>query len=88
MQSNPANFCRTVLFFLLLAACQPTNDTKIEQDVQKGARLLDSTIQVNVAEGVVTLSGAVKDSLTRNTVETSVKEMNGVKSVINKLIVQ
>lgn len=88
MQTSPANFCRTIAFFLLLAACQPSNDTRIEEDVQKGVRLLDSTIQVSVTGGVATLSGAVKDSLTRNTVETSVKEMNGVKSVINKLTVQ
>lgn len=88
MQTNPASFCRSIMFCVLLASCQPSNDAKIGQDVQKGVRLLDSTIQVSVAEGVVTLSGAVKDSLTRNTVETSVKEMNGVKSVINKLTVQ
>lgn len=88
MQNKLAHGLRAAGFFLLLAACQPTDNNKIEQAVQSSVRILDSTVQVHVAEGVVTLSGAVKDSVTRNTLETSVKEINGVKSVINQLTVQ
>ena len=88
MHNKLGNAVWATAFFLLLAACQPSNDAKIQQAVQTGVRILDSTIQVSVAGGVVTLSGAVKDSVTRNTAETSVKEINGVKSVINKLTVQ
>lgn len=88
MRNNLAIAAWSIGFFLLLVACQPSNDAKIQQAVQTGVRILDSTIQVSVTEGVVTLSGAVKDSVTRVTTETSVKEINGVKSVINKLTVQ
>ena len=88
MQNKLANALRATGFFLLLAACQPTSNNKIEQAVQSSVRILDSTVQVSVSEGVVTLSGAAKDSVTRNALETSVKEINGVKSVINKITVQ
>ena len=81
-------YLRTALLALLLAACQPSNDGKIEKSVQSGVSLLDPNVQVSVADGVVTLRGAVKDSTTRSSVETGVKEMKGVKSVINQLTVK
>ncbi|MBE7173304.1 MAG: BON domain-containing protein [Williamsia sp.] len=88
MQNKLTNWVWMAGLFLLLAACQPSNDANIARAVQTSVRILDSTLQITVSEGVVTLNGTVKDSLTRNTVETSVKEINGVKSVINKLSVQ
>ncbi len=74
------------LSFLL--SCQPSNDTKIEKDVQSAVTILDPAIQVGVADGVVTLTGAVKDSTAFNTAASTVKELKGVKSVINNMTVK
>ena len=87
MQNHPANLVRAVCFSLLLLSCQPSNDAKIEQSVKSGVSILDPGIQVSVADGVVTLSGAVRDSTTKNAAATSIKEIKGVKAVINQITI-
>lgn len=82
------SYLRVALLAAVLASCQPTNNEKIEKDVQAGVALVDPAIEVSVADGVVTLSGTVKDSTTLTAAEAGVKEMKGVKSVINKLKVE
>lgn len=88
MRTTPVNLLTTFCFFILAISCQPTKDPKIEDSIKSGVNILDSSIQVSVEDGVVTLSGAVKDSTTKNAAESAVKEMKGVKSIINKMTVK
>jgi hyperosmotically inducible protein len=75
-----------MIAFLILS-CAP-NDQKLARHVQAGVVVLDSNIRVDVKEGVVTLSGMVMDESTRNAAESAVKEIKGVRSVINNTTVR
>jgi hyperosmotically inducible protein len=46
-----------------------------------------STVSTSVNEGVVTLSGEVKDEATKAAAETAARGVNGVKSVTNNLTI-
>lgn len=85
------NFLASLLILLSIsvsiAGCAP-DDKKIAEHVKAGITVLDSNIQVNVKEGVVTLSGMVMDESTRNAAESAIKEIKGVKSVINNTTVK
>lgn len=67
-------------------------DSRIHEDVREGfTALVDvsdadlDTVAVSVKEGEVTLTGAVKDRLTRFRLERSAAESRGVKDVHNQL---
>jgi osmotically-inducible protein OsmY len=45
-------------------------------------------LQVDVADGVVTLSGTVKTEKQKNRAATVARKVKGVKQVVNKLVIQ
>ena len=80
-------FAYVFLLVISLSSCTP-NDVKLTRNVQAGVIVLDSNIRVDVKDGVVTLSGMVMDESTRNAAESAVKEIRGVKSVVNNTTVR
>ena len=80
-----------VLFLLVTTtSCNSkAKDADIKTDVDKAiaANAGPSTVSTTVNEGVVTLSGEVKDETTKTAAETAARGINGVKSVINNLSV-
>lgn len=84
------NYLSAVVIILctsvVLIGCAP-DDKKVAENVKAGIAVLDSNIRVEVKEGVVTLSGMVMDESTKNAAESAVKEIKGVRSVINNTTV-
>ena len=80
-----------VLFlFVTTTSCNSkAKDADIKTDVDKAiaANTDLSTVSTSVNEGVVTLSGEVKDETTKTAAETAARGVNGVKSVTNNLSV-
>ncbi|MBS7231223.1 BON domain-containing protein [Flavobacterium psychroterrae] len=64
-----------------LVACGP-KDADIQKEI---SAKLSSTpeVQVTVQDGVATISGICKDDALKQSVESSIKEIKGVKSVVN-----
>ncbi|WP_394775151.1 BON domain-containing protein [Flavobacterium sp.] len=64
-----------------LVACGP-KDADIQKEI---SAKLSSTpeVQVSVQDGVATISGICKDDALKQNVESSIKEIKGVKSVVN-----
>ena len=63
-------------------SCKPKiKDSDIEAKIQANTALSD--IAASVKDGVVTLSGEVKDESEKTMVETAVKGIEGVKQVVN-----
>lgn len=87
MHKNFYSIFYTVCLSVLLISCGP-NDEKLSESVKSGITALDRNIQVSVKDKVVTLSGEVTDEATKNSAETSVKGIKGVKSVINNITVK
>lgn len=71
----------TMLFF---SACKPS-DAAIAESVKSKVSAVASGLSVDVKEGVVTLSGEVKDDATKAAVEGALAGIKGVKSVVNSL---
>jgi len=66
---------------VLLAACGP-KDADIQKEIS--AKLSNTPeVQVTVQDGVATISGICKDDALKQNVESSIKEVKGVKSVVN-----
>lgn len=84
---NFLGFFYMICLSVLLISCGP-NDEKLAESVRSGITVLDRNIQVSVKDKVVTLSGEVTDEATKNSAETSVKGIKGVKSVINNITVK
>ena len=83
-------FTVPVLFlFVSTTSCKSKNsdaDVKAAVDKAIAANGL-STVSTSVNDGVVTLSGEVKDESTKTAAETAARNVNGVKSVNNNLSV-
>jgi hypothetical protein len=60
----------------------------IQAKLQSEAALQGQNVQVSVTNGVATLSGTVPDDATRNLAGTDSGNVEGVKTVVNNLIVQ
>ena len=71
---------------LLFASCKPS-DEKIAEAVKAKIGAVASTINVSVADGVATLTGEVKDDVTKAAAETALQGVKGLKSVVNSLTV-
>lgn len=71
---------------LLFSACKPS-DAAIAESVKSKVAAVASGLTVDVKEGVVTLSGEVKDDATKAAVESALAGIKGVKSVVNSLTV-
>lgn len=82
-----SNVFYTICLSVLFISCGP-NDEKLAENVRSGLTVLDRNIQASVKDKVVTLSGEVTDEATKNSAETSVKGIKGVKSVVNNIMVK
>jgi hyperosmotically inducible protein len=71
----------TVLFF---ASCGP-KDTDINQNVTTDVQAVTPGVSTDVKDGVVTLTGQVKDETARTAAEDAAKKVSGVKSVVNNI---
>ncbi|ANH80855.1 hypothetical protein A8C56_07555 [Niabella ginsenosidivorans] len=76
-------------FVFALPACKGKSDADIKKDVDtKLATNPDfSGLTSDVKDGAVTITGTVKDDATKTAVDPAVKEVKGVKSVINEATV-
>lgn len=71
----------TMSLALSLIACAP-KDSDIQKEIS--AKLADNPeVQVTVQDGVATISGICKDGAFKKEIEASIKEVKGVKSVMN-----
>jgi len=80
----------TFVLFVSLAACNSkTNDADVKTSVDNAiaANSNLSGAYADVKDGVVTLSGQVKDEAAKSSAETTAKGVKGVKSVNNNLTV-
>ena len=77
----------SLIIVATLVSCS-ASDNDIATSVKSGLELIDSTIQVTVEDRVVTLSGEVDDESVKNAAESSIREVNGVQSVVNNLKVK
>jgi osmotically-inducible protein OsmY len=69
---------------MFLAACKPS-DAAITESVKSKVTAIAQGVGVDVKEGVVTLTGEVKDDATKAAVEAALSGIKGVKSVVNSL---
>ena len=70
----------------LLYSCK-ASDSKIQEAARVSATAIDPGVNVAVNDGVVTLTGQVKDQATQEALASSVKDVKGVKSVVNNTTV-
>ena len=72
-----------------IISCKPSDD-KINEAVKMAlsANGALSTVTASVKEGVVTLVGEVEDESLRSLAETTIRDVKGVKSVVNSLTVK
>ena len=76
----------TLVFASLLCSCK-ASDSKIQEAARVSATAIDPGVNVAVNDGVVTLTGEVKDQATQDALANSVKDVKGVKSVVNNTTV-
>ncbi|MGO4771789.1 BON domain-containing protein [Flavobacterium sp. W22_SRS_FK3] len=70
-----------ISLFLSLLSCAP-KDSDIEKEISE--KLSDTpSVQVTVHEGVATIVGTCDDDAFKKNIESSVKAVKGVKSVVN-----
>ena len=80
----------TCILFVSLAACNSKpKDADVKAAVDKSIAAIPylSEINTDVKDGVVTLSGQVKDDGEKLGAEAAAKAVNGVKSVINNITI-
>ena len=70
----------------LIYSCKP-DDSKILEAAKASSSAIDPGVNVAVNNGVVTLTGEVKDQATQEALANSVKDAKGVKSVVNNTTV-
>ena len=73
---------------MLFVSCKP-KDADIKADVEKALKAdpMMSNTMVDVKDGVVTMSGECKDDACKAMCEKTVKDVKGVKSVVNNCMV-
>lgn len=71
-----------LVFTSLLYSCN-ANDSKIQESARAKATSIDPGVNVAVKNGVVTLTGDVKNAATQDALAIAVKDVKGVKSVVN-----
>ena len=79
-----------IIAFLLLStlvySCKP-DDSKIRENAATTVSAIDPGVSVAVNDAVVTLTGTVKDQATQESLAAAVKDVKGVKSVVNNTTV-
>jgi hyperosmotically inducible protein len=73
----------SVLFF---ASCAP-KDADINKNVATDVQLVTPGVTTDVKDGVVTLTGDVKDETARTAAEDAARKVSGVKSVVNSITI-
>lgn len=76
-----------IMFSTFLFSCKQ-NDAKIMENASARATEVDPGVSVAVNDGVVTLTGTVKDQASKESVANAVKDVKGVKSVVNNTVVE
>ncbi|MCO4292155.1 BON domain-containing protein [Solitalea sp. MAHUQ-68] len=76
-----------LLFALFFTACGP-KDSQISEEVNKQIASYGPGVSATVEKGVVTLNGELADEMSRGSLETLVKSVKGVKSVVNNTTVK
>ena len=71
---------------IFLYSCKPS-DSKIREKASSTATAIDPGVSVEVREGVVTLSGKVRDQAAQDSLVDALKDIKGVKSVVNNTTV-
>jgi osmotically-inducible protein OsmY len=71
---------------LLLMACGKSDD-KIENEINARISAGNPTVRATVKDGVATLTGTCPDESCRNTAESAAKGIDGVKQVVNEIVV-
>lgn len=81
--------CALAVFSMSIYSCKGRSDEDIRKDItEKTSTMPDmSGLMVDVKDGVVTTSGQVKDEATKQSSETTIKTVKGVKSVVNNVMV-
>ncbi|AHF14851.1 BON domain-containing protein [Niabella soli] len=74
-----------VAFVFALPSCKGKSDADIKQEVDAklAANPEFSSLSSDVKDGAVTISGTVKDDAVKTAIDSTVKEVKGVKSVVN-----
>lgn len=76
------------LLATLFASCQQgPSDSQIEKSLDKKYRAAAPGVVMTVKNGVVTLSGTCPDESCRHLSETTAKSADGVKEVVNNIII-
>ncbi|MEO8794616.1 MAG: BON domain-containing protein [Daejeonella sp.] len=83
---NKAVIAALILGTTVLYSCKQ-DDSKIRTESQAKVTTIDSDVNVDVADGVVTLTGVVDDEAAKSAVAEAVKDVKGVKSVVNNTTV-
>lgn len=82
---KPIKFAQLVVTVLFISCSSPKTDAEILEDVAVNIHEIAPEITVDVKDGVVFLSGMVKDSASwKKTLETT-EATPGVKKIENKL---
>ncbi|MGE7777951.1 BON domain-containing protein [Chitinophaga sp. NPDC101104] len=73
-------------FGVFLYACKPS-DAKLQKEVNDKLAATTPGVIAEVKGGVATLSGEVMDDATKSAAEASAKEVKGIKSVTNNVMI-
>jgi len=79
-----------VAMSVVIVSCKgKPKDSDIQKEVTEKIAAMPgaSGVTASVAEGIVTLSGTVKDEAEKMAIETTVKGLKGVKSVVNSITI-
>jgi hyperosmotically inducible protein len=89
MKKNIFSFIILFTAGLLMISCSPS-DEQVTESVQQALSVNTglSPVSASVEEGVVTLTGEVENEELRTQAESSVREVKGVKNVVNSVTVK
>jgi hypothetical protein len=85
---RPRFLVKQLSVLLLIASCtQGPSDNQIEKELDAKYRAAAPGVVMTVKNGVVTLSGTCPDESCKHVSETTAKATNGVKEVVNNIII-
>lgn len=87
-----AKWMTVVLIPILLISCSIANDFRIKKEIEEKLKthpmLNQYELKVEVEGGIVTIWGSVREGSHKTAAEKMIKEIRGVKSVKNELVVK
>ncbi|TAM97676.1 MAG: hypothetical protein EPN39_10805 [Chitinophagaceae bacterium] len=72
---------------LMFASCKPDNK-QIAKSVTSAATAIAPNVTATAKEGIVTLNGMVPDNTVKSTLDSMVKKLNGVVSVVDSTSIE